>query len=91
MPPITDAVLWAGEPALQSNRIFGMTVLERQLFTLAAAGVRRVWVAGPRPQGEGRHPVTQGHEHAWTEREDPPLQCRQPNTPDTPRQLVRKE
>lgn len=43
------AVLWVGRPALLWRRAGGMTVLERQLFTAARAGLKSVLVGTSRP------------------------------------------
>jgi phosphatidylglycerophosphate synthase len=42
---ITDAVLWVSHPGMMLERLAGMTLLERQLFTLQRAGIRRVWIS----------------------------------------------
>jgi len=43
------AILWVAHPALLFQRVGGMTVYERQLFTLARAGVKTLWIATHRP------------------------------------------
>ncbi len=49
---ITRAALWVSHTKLMHERVGGMTVLERQLWTLARAGVLRVSVAARRPAPE---------------------------------------
>ncbi|MBI4345293.1 MAG: CDP-alcohol phosphatidyltransferase family protein, partial [Elusimicrobia bacterium] len=45
----------------------------------------------PRPLGEGRLRVPEGLELAWTEREDPPVECRLPYAAVSAGHFVRKE
>lgn len=47
---ISDALLWVSHPEMMLERLGGMRVLERQLFTLARAGIKRVWVSAPYPK-----------------------------------------
>jgi len=46
---IRDALLGANTVEQRQRRLAGVTVLERQLFVLARAGIRRVWVEGALP------------------------------------------
>jgi len=46
----TRAILWVAHPQLLWRRVGGMRVLERQLFTLAHAGLRSVFIAMPQPE-----------------------------------------
>jgi phosphatidylglycerophosphate synthase len=43
------AILWVAHPALMDRRVGGMAVLERQLFTLARAGIKQVWIGVHEP------------------------------------------
>ncbi len=45
---IERAILWVAHPPILWQRVGGMTVLERQLFTAARAGLKTVWI-GARP------------------------------------------
>lgn len=45
----TRAILWVAHPKLLWQRVGGMLVLERQLFTLARAGLQSVFIAIPEP------------------------------------------
>ena len=45
----TRAILWVAHPKLLWQRAGGMFVLERQMFTLARAGIKSVFVALPQP------------------------------------------
>ncbi|HBL18969.1 MAG TPA: hypothetical protein DD417_19975 [Elusimicrobia bacterium] len=44
-----QAVLRVPHPEFLLERIAGLSVLERQLFVLRRAGIRRVWITAPRP------------------------------------------
>lgn len=49
-PPVfTRSILWVAHPQLLWQRAGGMLVVERQLYTLARAGLRSVLVAAPEP------------------------------------------
>ncbi|MDE2511928.1 MAG: CDP-alcohol phosphatidyltransferase family protein [Elusimicrobia bacterium] len=43
------AILWVSHPALLWQRVAGLGVLERQLFTAARAGIKRVWIGMHKP------------------------------------------
>lgn len=43
-PSLERAILWVSHPALLWQRVGGLTVFERQLFTMARAGVRSLWI-----------------------------------------------
>ncbi len=45
----TRAILWVAHPKLLWHRAGGMLVIERQLFTLARAGIKSVFVAMSKP------------------------------------------
>lgn len=45
----TRAILWVAHPKLLWQRAGGMYVIERQMFTLARAGIKSVFVALPKP------------------------------------------
>ena len=62
---MTDrALLLVPHPAVQPQRAGGMTVLERQLWTLARAGIKQVWIGLQKPQTETRLPP--GLEIRWS-------------------------
>lgn len=44
------AILWVSHPPLLTQRVGGMSVLERQLFTLSRAGVKQVWIGIHQPE-----------------------------------------
>ncbi|MBI5245528.1 MAG: CDP-alcohol phosphatidyltransferase family protein [Elusimicrobia bacterium] len=46
-----DGVLLVNHPAYMMERLAGLTLIERQVFTLARAGLRRVWIAAHKPSG----------------------------------------
>lgn len=48
-PRFERAILWVAHPPVLWQRVGGMTVLERELFTLARAGLKTVWVAQHQP------------------------------------------
>ncbi|HVE14366.1 MAG TPA: CDP-alcohol phosphatidyltransferase family protein, partial [Elusimicrobiota bacterium] len=78
---ITDAVLWVSHPAMMLERLGGMTVLERQLFTLARAGITRVWVAAQKPRGGGLEKLRMpaGLQTFWVDMVgDSPSECKPP-------------
>ncbi len=43
------AILWVPHPHLTLEHVGGMSVLERQLFTISRAGIESVWIATHRP------------------------------------------
>lgn len=43
------AILWVSHPPLMTQRIGGLSVLERQLFTAARAGIKQVWIGIHQP------------------------------------------
>jgi len=43
------AILWVAHPPLLSQRVGGLTVLERQLHTAARAGIKRLWIGLHQP------------------------------------------
>jgi phosphatidylglycerophosphate synthase len=45
----TRSILWVAHPKLLRQRTGGMLVLERQLFTIARAGFKSVFIATPEP------------------------------------------
>ena len=47
---ITRAMLHVAHPEMLAQRLGGMSVLERQLFTLARAGINRVWINAVKPR-----------------------------------------
>jgi len=50
----TRSILWVAHPKLLWQRIGGMLVIERQLFTLARAGLKSVLIAAPEPEADWR-------------------------------------
>lgn len=49
MSQASRVVLVVAHPRLAFERLGGLTILERQLFTLARAGAGKVWIAMPKP------------------------------------------
>lgn len=49
-PTFTRSILWVAHPKLLWQRVAGLTVLERQLFTIARAGLKSCFVASPKPE-----------------------------------------
>lgn len=49
---IENGVLWVPHPALMLEKIGGLTVLERQLWTASRAGFKRLWVEAEQPSGD---------------------------------------
>lgn len=49
-PPLDQAILWVAHPSLLWQRVGGLSVLERQLFTAARAGIRAIWVGLQQPE-----------------------------------------
>lgn len=47
---IERAILWVAHPPILWQRVGGMTVLERQLFTAARAGVKKLWIGAHAPE-----------------------------------------
>ncbi len=43
------AILWVSHPPLLTQRLGGMTVLERQLFTAARSGIKALWIGLHQP------------------------------------------
>lgn len=77
----TDAVLWVSHPAMMLERLGGMTILERQLFTLSRAGIRRVWLAAQKPRDAmvDRLRTPEGLQTFWVDMVgDSPNECRPP-------------
>ncbi|UPT74070.1 MAG: CDP-alcohol phosphatidyltransferase family protein [Elusimicrobiota bacterium] len=48
-PTFERSILWVAHPKLLWQRVGGLSVLERQLFTIARAGLKSCFVASPRP------------------------------------------
>ena len=48
-PVYARAILWVAHPQLLWQRAGGMFVVERQLFTIARAGLKTIYVASPKP------------------------------------------
>ncbi len=63
---MTDrALLLVPHPALMLQRVGGLSVIERQLWTLSRAGIEKVWVGAPRPAANLRLPP--GLEILWSD------------------------
>lgn len=78
-PKIADAVLWVDHPKSMLERACGLAVVERQLFVLARAGIKRVWVAAHRPVEADRLRLPPRLEVQWIARDgDGPVECRPP-------------
>ncbi|MBI5200119.1 MAG: CDP-alcohol phosphatidyltransferase family protein [Elusimicrobia bacterium] len=90
--PVRDAVLWVDEPSAMPRRFCGMAALERQLFVLAAAGVRRVWVAAGRPVNADALRLPSGVEVHWIPRDgDHPVEVSLPYAVVSGDHFIRKE
>jgi len=65
--PFTEVVLSVNHPDRMFMRLAGLSILERQLFTLAKAGVRKVCISVTMPRGRGaeRLLTPEGLEVAW--------------------------
>lgn len=63
------AVLWVAHPTVLRQRVAGMTVLERQLFAAARAGLTKLWVGAraPEPKALAALRVPAGVELRWAE------------------------
>jgi len=48
----SNAILWVNHPSLMLTRVGGLSILERQLFTLARAGILQVWIGTKQPAAE---------------------------------------
>jgi phosphatidylglycerophosphate synthase len=44
------AILWVSHPSLLWQRVGGMTVLERQIYTAARAGIKSLWIGMHKPE-----------------------------------------
>ena len=66
-PAVYDrAILWVAHPTLMLQRVGGMSVLERQLFTASRAGVRTIWISMIRPpEADSGLRVPEGLEVRW--------------------------
>ncbi len=77
--PVRDAVLWVDSPSVMLRRVCGMSALERQLFVLAAAGIRRVWIAAARPESADSMRLPAELEVHWINRDgDHPVESAVP-------------
>ncbi|MBI4423327.1 MAG: CDP-alcohol phosphatidyltransferase family protein [Elusimicrobia bacterium] len=89
---ITDAVVWINHPKLMLERLCGLTVLERQLFLLSRAGIRRVWVASMKPREAEGLRAPEGLELHWVPRDgDGPVECKPPYLGYSGDHLLRRE
>lgn len=78
---IERAILWVAHPPILWQRVGGLTVLERQLFACARAGLKQLWVGAHQPEAsrlEGLR-VPEGVEVRWAEGGGPGLlECAPP-------------
>ena len=77
----TRAILWVAHPKLPWQRVGGMLVLERQLFTLARAGLKSVVIAMPEPDAAQIESLRlpPGLEVRWVTKGEAPLtECEPP-------------
>ena len=89
---MTEAVLRVEHPALMFRRLGGMGVLERQLFLLAAAGIRRVTVTAAHPPEADRMRRPEGLEMIWAAEESgSPADIQTPQLQYCADYLVRRE
>lgn len=89
---VRDAVLWVDEPAMLMRRACGMGALERQLFVLAGAGVRRVWIAAARPESADGLRLPPDLEVHWIARDgDHPVESAVPYAVVSGDHLVRRD
>lgn len=78
---ITNGLLWVALPELLEERIGGLSVLERQLFTAARAGLKRLWIAAPQPAAKTLKALRlpQGLDLRWIAKDsDAPVDCEPP-------------
>lgn len=59
------AILWVSHPQLMAQRVGGMSVLERQLFTASRAGIKDLWIGVHKPDDLGGLRVPPGLEIRW--------------------------
>lgn len=75
-----NAILFVSHPNFMFERIGGVTVLERQLFTAKRAGIERIWINGQKPNervlASLRFP--QELRLSWSSQEETARQCRPP-------------
>jgi phosphatidylglycerophosphate synthase len=66
---IERAILWVAHPPILWQRVGGMTVLERQLFTAARAGIKKLWIGAhaPEPRVLSALRLPPGVEVGWAE------------------------
>lgn len=48
--PCDRAILWVSHPQLLWQKVGGLTILERQLFTASRAGIRSIWAGTHQPE-----------------------------------------
>ncbi|MDD5303520.1 MAG: CDP-alcohol phosphatidyltransferase family protein [Elusimicrobia bacterium] len=90
----TRAILWVAHPKLLWQRAGGMLVLERQLFTLARAGLQSVFVAMPEPDAALRAAlrIPPGLEVRWVTKGEAALtECAAPYLGVSADHLIRVE
>jgi phosphatidylglycerophosphate synthase len=77
---IENAVLLIAHPRLMFDRVGGLSTLERQLWTLSRAGVRRVWISVQKPAeralDQQRFPASL--ELVWSQVDGAPPECPTP-------------
>jgi phosphatidylglycerophosphate synthase len=74
------AILWVAHPALLWQRVGGMLVIERQMFTAARAGIKTLWIGIRKPpEAPADLRVPEGLELRWVpESEGSLLECAAP-------------
>lgn len=66
---IQKALLWVSHPQLLFERVGGLSVLERHLWTASRAGLGKVWISAQEPGPLSRLRLPPGLELAWSQRE----------------------
>lgn len=75
-----NAILFITHPQFMFERIGGLTVLERQLFTAKRAGLDKIWINGQKPNDKALAALRlpEGLTLVWSSEEDAAKQCRPP-------------
>ncbi|MBI4061438.1 MAG: CDP-alcohol phosphatidyltransferase family protein [Elusimicrobia bacterium] len=90
----TRAILWVPHPEMLWQRVGGMLVLERQMFTLARAGLRSVFITAPKPDAARLEALRlpPGLEMRWVSQDDAALnECEPPYLGISADHLIRVE
>jgi 1L-myo-inositol 1-phosphate cytidylyltransferase / CDP-L-myo-inositol myo-inositolphosphotransferase len=90
---IDRAILWVAHPPILWQRVGGLTVLERQLFTAARAGLKTLFVGAHRPEAAklAGLRLPEGVELRWAEGHSGVLGCEPPYLGLSTDHLVRVE